>query len=347
MKKDNLKIDIICNDGSPLGVRLVDVYGENGRIGVGGAELALLTMCEAWWNKGYQIRLYNSPTAHGTSPFPQFPIDTFIPEEDRDILIIFRSPNHRVKNANGLKIWWSTDQYTMGDFREFAKLVDRIVTISDFHAKHFEIAYGVKDTVTIDLPVRVQDYYNGIEKVPNRLIFCSVPDRGLAVLAQAYPIIQAKIPDVSLTVTSDYRLWGVSYPGNEQFIRQFIGMSGVKFMGAVPRRDMVREQLMAQVQAYSNTYDELFCYSVAECQVAGALPVTSTQGALITTNMGVQVDGDSHNPHWVNLFAEAVISTLLDPNLQAMQAQVIQKAKERFSLQNILSQWERKVFDNG
>lgn len=344
MKKDNLKIDIICNDGSPLGVRLDDVYGENGRIGVGGAELALLTMCEAWWNKGYQVRLYNSPTSHGTSPFLQFPIDTFLPKEDRDILIIFRSPNHRIKNAKGLKIWWSTDQHTVGDFREFAKLVDRIVTISEFHAKHFEVIYGVRDTVTIDLPVRVQDYKNVVEKVPNRLIFCSVPDRGLAVLAQAYPIIQEKIPDVSLTVTSDYRLWGVSYPGNEQFFSRFLGMKGVKFMGAIPRREMVMEQQFAQVQAYPCTYDELFCYSVAECEVAGAYPVTTTIGAVSTTNMGTQVIGNPHDPRWVELFANSVVEKLQDPNLPILQTQVTQKALERFSIDGILLQWDN-LFD--
>jgi glycosyltransferase involved in cell wall biosynthesis len=313
---------------------------------VGGAELALLTMCEAWWNAGHIVRLYNSPTSHGSSPFTQYPIENFTPSDDRDILIIFRSPNRRIKNAKGLKIWWSTDQYTVGNFREFAKSVDRIVTISEFHARHFEVTYGVKDTVTIDLPVRTQDYVNGIEKVPNRLIYCSVPDRGLSVLAQAYPSIQARVPDVSLTVTSDYRLWGVSYPGNEQFIRKFLGMKGVKFMGAIPRREMVREQQLAQVQSYPCVYDELFCYSVAECEVAGAYPVTTQTGAVATTNMGRKIEGSpSDSARWVGIFADAVVETLLDPNLQVMQDQVRQKALERFSLEKVLAQWE-DMFDS-
>src|SRR3990167_8196820 len=98
MKKRNLKIDILCNDGSPLGVHLSDVYAYNGRVGVGGAELALLTMAEAWGNAGYHVRIYNNPThMDENAPFLQHPVDTFIPHEDRDILIIFRSPNHRIK----------------------------------------------------------------------------------------------------------------------------------------------------------------------------------------------------------------------------------------------------------
>src|SRR3990167_11067456 len=126
MKK--LNIDVVCNDGSPLGIVLSDIYGKNDRVGVGGAELALLTMCEAWSNYGHHVRLYNSPKVSKGSPFGQYPIDTFLPQDDRDILIIFRSTNHRIKNATGKKIWWSCDQYTVGDFSEFASKVDKIIT---------------------------------------------------------------------------------------------------------------------------------------------------------------------------------------------------------------------------
>ncbi len=340
-----MKIDVLCNDGSPLGVTLADVYGENGRIGVGGAELALLTMCEGWHNAGHGVRLYNSPTHGGLSPFGQFPIDTFIPQEERDILIIFRSPNHRIERAAGKKIWWSTDQYTVGDFAEFSKKVDTIITISPFHADHFKTTYGIENTITIDLPVRLQDYSEVIEKVKHRMIFCSVPDRGLEVLAQAYPKIKQEVPDVSLSITSDYRLWGAIEPRNEAHIRRFFGLDGVKFLGAIPRREMVREQMLAEIQAYPCTYDELFCYSVAECQVAGAFPITTSQGALITTNMGMQVPGDARNPHWVPNFSEKVIEMLNFPKLNEFQTEVQRSAISRFSLERIMKKWDEVLYD--
>ena len=286
----------------PLGVHLSDVYGENGKLGVGGAELALLTLCEGWHNAGHDLRLYNNPTTPNGSPFPQLPINEFVPGEERDVLIIFRSPNRRAEGAKGLKVWWSCDQFTVGNFRDFSQQVDKIVTISPFHAKHFFTSYGIKDTITIDLPVRLQDYDTPIEKVKHRMIFCSVPDRGLGILAQAYPIIKQSIPDASLAITSDYRLWGAPYTGSEQYIHRFLGSDGVRYLGAVPRREMVKEQLQAEVQAYPCIYDELFCYSVAECQAAGAYPVTSTQGALLTTNMGQQVGGDPNDPRWFRYF---------------------------------------------
>lgn len=337
---NSLKIDVIVNDGSPVGVVSADIYGENGRIGVGGAELALLTMCEAWSKIGHRVRLYNSPTHGGLSPFPQYPIDTFIPKEDRDILIIFRSPNFRSYGAEGKKIWWSCDQYTVGSFSKFAETVDEIVTISQFHATHFSNVYGIHNTKIIDLPLRMDDYSDrGKMKIPHRMIFCSVPDRGLHILAEMYPKIKQAIPDASLAITSDYRLWGVDSARNEGYIRKFFGMDGVRFLGAVPRRDMVREQLDAEVMAYPCSYEELFCYAVAECEYAGAYPVTSSVGAVSTTNMGKIVEGDINSREFRETYSNTLIETLLDKDLPERRYELVKKSAARFSLDVILNQW--------
>jgi len=332
-----MKIDVLCNDGSPLGVCTKDIYGENGRIGIGGAELALLTMCEAWHNAGHQLRLYNDPKTPEGSPFPQYPISTFYASEPRDALVIFRSPNSRAIGAVGKKIWWSCDQYTVGDFADFSRKVDKIVTISPFHTNFFRSTYGIENSINIDLPVRSWDYDQKVDKVPHRLIFCSVPDRGLSLLARLYPKIQQEVSDVSLVITSDYRLWGVDYPANEQYIPQFMNMNGVRFLGAIPRRELVMEQLQAQVQAYPCTYEELFCYAVAECQVAGCIPVTSDIGALGTTNMGIQVHGWIGAPDWDDQFVNAVVNTLNSPPPPI--------DKNRFSIDKVLAEWNEKVFN--
>jgi glycosyltransferase involved in cell wall biosynthesis len=333
-----MKIDIICNDGSPLGVTTRDIYGENGRVGIGGAELALLTMCEAWHNAGHEVRLYNNPNITNGSPFPQYPLSLFLASEPRDILVIFRSPNNRIAGATGKKIWWSCDQYTIGNFAEFSHLVDKIVTISPFHTNFFRSTYGIEGAINIDLPVRSWDYEQKIEKIPHRLIFCSVPDRGLGILARLYKRIQQKVNDVSLVITSDYRLWGVDYPANEAYIPQFMGMEGVRFLGAIPRRELVREQLQAQVQAYPCTYEELFCYAVAECQTAKVTPVTSEIGALSTTNNGVLVHGEIGSPEWDEVFIGAVVMELNNDHYVGAD-------KDRFSVDRILKEWDEKVFN--
>lgn len=341
-----MQIDVLCNDGSPLGTHFSDIYGESQeRVGLGGAELALHTLCEGWTKLGHRVRLYNNPK-NGKSPYLQLPIASFLPQEDRDILIIFRSPNPKSYEAKGKKIWWSCDQHTVGSFSAFASTVEKIVTISQFHSDYFKDVYGILNTTIIDLPVRVQDYedFDPQQKIPNRLIFCSVPDRGLAILANTFPSIREQIPDATLTITSDYRLWGVSNPRNEAYVRKFLGMEGVRFLGAVPRKEMVKEQMQASVHAYPCIYNELFCYSVAECQIAGAYPVTPPTGALRTTNMGCLVGGNPGDPRWGSTFIDAVVSTLRDPDLREKQMEVQIKAHQRFSIEAALGEWE-KVFN--
>lgn len=335
-----LKIDIIANDGSPLGVTEQSIYGLDGSTGVGGAELAILTLCSAWSEAGHDVTFYNNPRVVKGSSFNQAHLSTFIPQADRDILIIFRSPNFRIRNAKGKKIWFSTDQYTVGDFKDFATKVDRIVTISQFHANHFESTYGIQNTTVIDLPVRTWEYEKQVEKVPYSLIFCSVPDRGLAVLAEMYDEIRGVVPQVTLTITSDYRLWGVGSPRNEQYVRKFLGKSGVRFLGAIPRQQMVEEQQRAQIQAYPCTYEELFCYAVAECQVAGAVPITSNIGALSTTNMAVQVQGNVLSREWRRVYTETLIGQLQSPSLAGLSEYTRERAMERFSLSRIMKEWD-------
>ena len=344
-----MNIDVLCNDGSPLGVTMRDLWGDGDRgIGVGGSEYALLTMCEAWNNAGHRVRLYNNPTNPRNSEFGQFPVSTFQALDDsRDVLITFRSPNEKSIVSTGLKVWWSCDQYTVGDYAKFAPYMDKIVCISEFHVNHFRKSYDIQNAIPIDLPVRTQDLTEEVEKVPYRLIFTSVPDRGLKYLRDAWGRIKLDVPEASLVITSDYRLWGLPDARNEKFRSSWIGLDGVQFLGAVRRERLIREQLKADIYAYPNIYDELFCVSCAEAQACGAYPVTSMFGALKTTNMGKIVKGDPRDGRsaFMKYFREGIIELLGNRNLLVEnQREIRRKATERFGVDNIVKQWDEKVF---
>ena len=345
-----MKIDILCGQGSPEGVHLSDVYGQNGRVGVGGAELALLTMCEEWHKAHHEVVLYNNPITPNGSPFEQRNISTFDPNEDRDVLIIFRSPNSRSLSAKGLKVWWSCDQATIGDFAGFAPSVHKIVCISPRHAEYFASNYGIINTTVIDLPVRI-DEFGSIDsrmKIKNRLIFTSVPDRGLNNLLKIFPVIRQNVPNVSLAITSDYRLWGCGGAGNEQFRNRWLGNSHVDFFGALPREEYIRELVKAQILLYPSNYDELFCISVAEAECAGAYPITSATGSLPTTNMGTVLNGDANLGSTGRTFVDAVLGMLANPEeLERKQKEVGDKARERFAPKRILEEWDKKIFSGG
>lgn len=339
-----MKIDILCNDGSPIGVTCADIEGSTHRVGLGGAELALLTMCEAWHKRGDKVVLYNSPAIKNGSPFEQRDIGEYSRDEKRDVVIVFRSPNGKVVGGQGKIVWWSCDQYTQSDFKAWSRHVHEIVTISPEHNEYFENVYGIHGSKVIDIPVRDWEYEQVIKKVPNKLIFCSVPDRGLVYMPMLFSEIKRRVPDVTLTITSDYRLWGSANALNENFRVDWLGKKDVQFLGAIPRSQLVKEQLSSQIMAYPCSYQELFCIAAAECQVAGAYPVTSNVGALKTTNMGTVIPFPPNMAMFNEQFLERVIDLLQHPDkLKEAQDEVRTKAKERFSIERILREWD-KVF---
>lgn len=336
-----LNIDLYCNDGSPLKVTPPDIYGR----GVGGAELAMMSWAETMAGRGHQIRVYNNPNAVGFYNSVEYlPQAAFAPHDQRDVFIIFRSPNPFIKIATGYKIHWSTDQYTVGDFgRDIFPYVDKVVCISPFHVDYHKSRYQVDNGKIgyIDLGVRLGDYNaQEIEKVPGRCIYCSVPDRGLDVLRSVWPRIKERVDYASLVITADFRLWGAASPRNHKYRLEWLGLEDVTFLGKIERRRLVEEQQKAEVHPYPCIYDELFCISSAECQVAGAVSVTSEMGALRTTNeWGVRLAGNPASPAWQEEFVELVVEAIeTEGPLPELGG-----PRKRFDWQRICEEWERLI----
>jgi glycosyltransferase involved in cell wall biosynthesis len=332
-----MKIDILAGEGSPCGVTEQSIYGIDGRPGVGGAELGILTLCRLWHDAGHDVTLYNNPEGGG-SAFKQRHIRDFRPHEDRDAVIVFRSPNYDIRNAKGRKIWYSNDQYTTGDYKPFAEAVEKIVVISELHKKYFEDVYGIYNTVVIDIPIRTGEYPK-TEKKKNSCIYASVPDRGLINLPPIWKHIVDRVPDATLTVLGDWSLWNGRDFTQEvaPYRAAFAGRTGVIYKSAVKREELLREQLSAEFHLYPCTYQELFCISVAESQVAGAFPVTSRVGALETTNrFGVKVDGDPSSHDFRMRFADMVVELM-----RSGCNDIADKAKEEFSNEKVLAEWDK------
>lgn len=335
------QISILCNDGSPLKVTERTIYGDDWQLGVGGAELFILTMCRAWHEAGHKVILFNDPREIGVSCFEQRPVNEFDGREDNDFVIVFRSPNERIKHAKGKKIWLSCDQQTVGDFKNFATKVDKIVTISQFHAEYFRNRYEIENTTVIDIPVREWDYTEKVDKVPLQVLFCSIPDRGAIQLAEVWKRVTDIMPEAQLHITSDWRLWDSNVSENltRHYRLQFAKFNNVTYHAAVPRKELVKLQQQSAIHLYPGIYEELFCIAAAECQWAGCYPITSFTGALATTNIGVKINAGDYD-----VFADICTTQLRDPDYGHL-ADITALARGRFSIQHVLDQWNNSVFN--
>jgi len=307
----------------------------------------MLTLCEEFTRIGHQVRLYNNPYEQNASPFEQKTVWEFDPDEDRDILVVFRTPNRRALKAKGKRVWFSCDQSTMGSYKEYAQYMDKVVCISPFHAQYFKDTYDIEDTVVIPIPIRINDFEGkDIEKVKNRIIFTSVPDRGLQHLWRMWPILLEEVRDLSLVITSDYRLWNAPEARNAQHRIKWMCHDNVSFLGALPRARMIEEVLKAQILLYPCSYYELQCLAVGEAMVAGCYPITSAFGALETTNFGTILRVDPSDPNNDKLFIDETLKLINDPTLLGAYQRDVQKvAKSIFSPEIILEEWRLRIFN--
>ena len=288
--------------------------------GVGGAESALILLSRTLAGMGYQVEVYNRTTKAGTFGGVYYDhIDNFRSTDYCDVFVLFRSFHESLRRVNAItKIFWSCDQYTdpegVWNAAIFPK-VDKVVCISPYHKKFLDRHYRPDGkTISIDLGINWPDYQQLIPKEKGKAIYCSVPRRGLAELAKMVPEIKKKAPDFNLVITSDYRLWGQEDPMNQEFREMFKDLDYVKFLGKIPRKELVYHQKTSQVMAYPSNYEECFCIAAMECMAAGAVPVTTDLGALTTTvgNGGIRLS----NRKMKEEFVDSVVKLLTDESVR-------------------------------
>lgn len=82
--------------------------------------------------------------------------------------------------------------------------------------------------------------------------------------------------------------------------------------------------------------------AVAECQAAGAIPITSKMGAVETTNeFGYALDGDPNSAEWLADWTDFVIAAMQDQDGLAskVRTDMMNRARERFSWSKIAAEW--------
>ena len=293
--------------------------------GVGGAESALIQLTRKLSNMGWYVEIYNNTMEEGIYNNVHYKNFRFFdPQEYRDVFVLYRNAYSDFSNVRArTKIFFSCDQATSGDWSlDVIPYADHVICISDYHKSHMLKNYNVdrNKIIVMDLGVKKKDYEN-LEldkKIPGKMIFCSVPLRGLEHMAKVFPLVKEKVPEASLVITSDYRLWGAD-AANKEFVDMFSAMDGVNLVGTVPRKELVEHQKTAEVMSYPCTYDENFCISAMECIAAGTVPITFNIGAMKTTvaDSGVVLDGKPGKENSsIALFALEVIRFLKDKQLR-------------------------------
>ncbi len=336
-----------------LAFYFVTGFGWNGRTceeGVGGAEQAVATMAAALARRGHEVTVFTGvsrPSAWRGVAFAPAPRGDEVPGSWDAFLFVTRPPRFHAAVAVLLSL--EDDISWAGDYRSPAP-ADEVWALSSYHARVLVERLGAPASLVRVQPPGIETvpYRQALPKVRDRLLYCSVPVCGAAHLGPVFRRIRAVVPGATLVVTGDMSLWGHADRGLAD-LAELARLPGVRVLGRVTRRQLIRLQLTAEVHLYPCTCHELLCLAALECQAAGTPTVAWAAGALpetvISGETGLILPVGPATASGQVLLAEAAAGLLRDrTRLARLARRGRERALEQFDADLRARAWEEGLY---
>lgn len=167
--------------------------------------------------------------------------------------------------------------------------IDQFICLTNWHAMNWFRTYGIAKLGVIGNGIDFSTFVGKSNKVKNRFIWSSAPERGLGELLEHWPRIREIMPDATLEVFSpSYAISQLYYYMEET---NLLKQSGITIRGNVGQAELHKAMQEAEYWPYLTSYEETYCITALEMQYAGVMPITTNKAALAeTVNSGIIVD---------------------------------------------------------
>lgn len=159
----------------------------------------------------------------------------------------------------------------------------------------------------------------GIQKIKNKFIYSSFPNRGLLRLLKLWPRITDKYPDATLHIHTDINGEWVNRIVPEvirEIKLQLPICKNIVYHGWTSKKVLYENWLSSDIWFYPTNFVETFCLTAAEAAVSKTLVVTTNIGSLVDTvgNNGILIDGATiASDEWDNYALETLFKIMEDP----------------------------------
>jgi glycosyltransferase involved in cell wall biosynthesis len=168
--------------------------------------------------------------------------------------------------------------------KDFIKSLDKIIYVSEFQRAQFEKLFGVYSDKTVVIHNAIEPI-EFIEKPTDkiRLIYTSMPNRGLDVLLDAFKLVPHK--NVELHVYSSTIIYGQSYQdeASNLILQRCKKEPRVIYHGYATNKAVRKALQKANIFTYPSTFIETSCLAAIEAGAAGCEILTTACGALTET----------------------------------------------------------------
>jgi glycosyltransferase involved in cell wall biosynthesis/2-polyprenyl-3-methyl-5-hydroxy-6-metoxy-1,4-benzoquinol methylase len=248
-----------------------------------------------------------------------------------DVLVLQRHPMGFVPPYNSkLNIWWLHDlaiKRQLPMIQPSLVNIDKILTVSEWHRNQVVKTYGLNPDIVKATwnGVDYEAYRSDSSRIPNQLIFCSRPERGLENLVKPNGIME-RLPD--------YKLLVCGYDNTTDQMREYYeylwsrckALPNVEFLGHLGKKDMVDRIAESALYIYPTDFEDTSCMIAMEANAVGtpflafqtgALPETMTDGgakllkdykpdALIKEVKKLLPEGKGYSKEWKELNRKAL-----------------------------------------
>ena len=353
---------------------------------LGGSESALFYITRELAAQGHEVSVFGNCEKEGLFEgvnYKRFSTlkktGDFSKTYGTDILISFRDltaflyPIHAKKN-----LWWGHDDFSnmwnLSYPRKIAGLA--VLKLGGFLAnrlvdKFFVPSKWLGDICIEKLGIKKEKIYetrNGVElenfepsPLPLsqrergfRLIYASVPDRGLDILLDIFPEIRKAVPEAELHVFCGLDLGMVKKADMERAQKLYprTKQSGVHLRGTVTQKELAEEFKKSRLLVYpahellaADFYAETSCIVALQAQAAGTPVISSRRGAMSESvkdgETGVLIKGDPFSQKYKDAFVTAVIELLENSDKWVvMSTNAREHVLKRYSWKQIAAEWE-------
>jgi len=198
--------------------------------------------------------------------------------------------------------------------------------------------------------VDLVQYAEKVEPIPNRIIYCSSPDRGLHHLLRIWPALKERVPDAELHIFYSFGgfervKWQMTaYAQMWWYVKTHLDQPGVFNHGPVGKQTLAREQQRASLMTYPSDLfvdGETFCTVILECMAAGTPCLISDAAAL----PGVYGDAAAILPRPIDdgQWIEAIVKLLADEEIRQKYIKRGLKFASLHSWERTVAAWDRII----
>jgi glycosyltransferase involved in cell wall biosynthesis len=164
-------------------------------------------------------------------------------------------------------------------------MIDLFIFVSDWQRQRYVQTYELEYNKTMIMRNGIGKPFEKyldlpINKIKNSMTYCSIPWRGLDLLAPIYKNIKEKYNDASLHIYSGMNIYQQDNTNNLEI---FNNMPSVKCNYGVSQTELADQLYNIEFLTYPNIFQETSCISILQAMATGCLVITSNLGALKET----------------------------------------------------------------